>query len=83
MRIGVPREIKDNEFRVGLTPADVRSLCSSGHELFIETNAGHVIGFTDTHYREAGAKIITTPQDVYTCELVEIGRASCRERVCT
>lgn len=70
MRIGVPREIKDHEFRVGLTPADVRSLCSSGHEVFIETNAGHAIGFTDTHYREAGAKIVATPQDVYTCELV-------------
>ena len=70
MRIGVPREIKDHEFRVGMTPADAHSLCSSGHELLIETGAGHTIGFTDTHYREAGAKIIATPQDIYACELV-------------
>jgi len=70
MRIGVPREIKDHEFRVGLTPAGVRSLCEAGHEVHVETRAGAAIGFHDTHYREAGAAIVASPQEVYSCELV-------------
>ena len=70
MRIGVPREIKDHEFRVGLRPVDVHILCDSGHELFIETHAGNAIGFTDKHYQEAGAKIVSSPQEIYDCELV-------------
>jgi alanine dehydrogenase len=70
MRIGIPREIKDHEFRVGLTPTEVRILCDSGHELFIETRAGQAIGFIDTHFQEAGAKIVSSPQQIYDCELV-------------
>lgn len=70
MRIGIPKEIKDHEYRVGLTPAEVRSLCESGHQLFIETRAGLAIGFTDTHYQEAGAEIVSSPREIYACELV-------------
>jgi len=70
MRIGIPREIKDHEFRVGLTPAGVRALCEAGHEVCVETRAGTAIGFHDTRYREAGAAIVASPQEAYACELV-------------
>ncbi len=70
MRIGVPREIKDHEFRVGLTPDGVRALCTSGHEVLVETKAGAAIGFSDTQYVDAGARIAATPADVYGCDLV-------------
>ena len=69
MRIGVPKEIKDHEFRVGLTPSGVRALCEAGHAVYVETHAGAAIGFHDTHYREAGATIVASPQEVYNCEL--------------
>jgi len=70
MRIGVPREIKDHEFRVGLAPQGVRALCEAGHEVCVETRAGAAIGFHDTHYRETGASIVASPQEVYACDLV-------------
>jgi len=70
MLIGVPREIKDHEFRVGLTPQGVRALCEAGHKVCVETNAGAAIGFHDAHYREAGAVIVASPQEAYDCELV-------------
>lgn len=70
MRIGVPREIKDHEFRVGLTPAGVRALCEAGHQVSVETHAGDAIGFHDAHYREAGGEIVASPQEAYACELV-------------
>jgi alanine dehydrogenase len=57
MRIGVPKEIKDNEFRVGLVPANVRELVHHGHEVLVERDAGAGIGFDDPDYRAAGAKI--------------------------
>ena len=55
MRIGVPREIKDDEYRVGLTPTSVRELTARGHEVVVETGAGAGIGMDDDHYRRAGA----------------------------
>ena len=70
MRIGVPKEIKDHEFRVGLTPAGARALRAAGHEVCVETRAAAAIGFHDTHYREAGATIVTSAQEVYACDLV-------------
>ena len=70
MRVGVPREIKDHEFRVGLTPSGVRALREAGHEICVETNAGTAIGFLDTHYREAGASIVASAQEAYACDLV-------------
>ncbi len=57
MRIGVPREVKVHEYRVGLTPGSVEELVDEGHEVMVETNAGMGIGFTDDKYRAAGATI--------------------------
>jgi alanine dehydrogenase len=65
MRIGVPKEIKNNEFRVGLTPASVAELAAAGHELFVETNAGVGIDCPDSAYTKAGAKILPTAADVF------------------
>ena len=57
MRIGVPKEIKVHEYRVGLVPAAVRELVESGHELVVETGAAAGIGFTDADYERVGARI--------------------------
>ena len=65
MRIGVPKEIKNEEHRVGLTPASVRELVSHGHEVVVETAAGYDIGFDDEHYRAAGARIAPTAEEVF------------------
>lgn len=58
MNIGVPREVKNHEYRVGMTPAAVRELVSHGHTVFVETSAGATIGFTDDLYRAAGATLV-------------------------
>jgi alanine dehydrogenase len=71
MRIGVPREIKVHEYRVGLVPAGVRELVGAGHELIVETGAGNGIGVDDAQYRAAGASIAATAADVFSrAELV-------------
>ena len=57
MRIGVPKEIKNHEYRVGMTPPGVLELTSRGHEIIIQHDAGHQIGIDDDHYRAAGARI--------------------------
>ena len=59
MLIGCPREIKNHEYRVGLTPESVRELTAHGHQLIVETGAGNGIGASDDHYRHAGATIAT------------------------
>jgi alanine dehydrogenase len=65
MRIGVPKEIKNLEFRVGLTPSVVRGLTQRGHELFVETGAGAGIGLGDALYRAAGATIVDDADAVF------------------
>ena len=70
MEIGVPREIKDLEFRVGLSPTSVRVCSENGHAVFVETNAGIGAGFTDADYIQAGAKIVSKPADVWNRELI-------------
>ncbi|MBD1865946.1 alanine dehydrogenase [Oculatella sp. FACHB-28] len=70
MEIGVPKETKDLEFRVGLSPNSVRVLCDSGHTVFVETEAGIGAGFTDEDYVQAGAKIVLQPEDAWNHELV-------------
>ncbi len=65
MKIGVPKEIKTLEFRVGMTPAGVRELVHDGHEVIVETNAGAGIGMTDKDYEAAGAKVAGTPKEVF------------------
>src|SRR6266851_9714241 len=65
MRIGVPKEIKNNEFRVGMVPAGVRELVVAGHEVLVETGAGNGIGVDDTQYKAAGASIANTAAEVF------------------
>tara|TARA_R110002072_G_scaffold64203_2_gene159385 strand:- start:230114 stop:231220 length:1107 start_codon:yes stop_codon:yes gene_type:complete len=65
MKIGVPKEIKNNENRVGLVPAGVRQLVTDGHELFVETTAGEGIGISDEEFIAAGAKILPSLEDVF------------------
>ena len=70
MRIGIPKEIKDHEYRVGVTPAGVHALTAAGHEVCVEAGAGAHIGFTDEQYRAAGGHVMATPNDVYTCPMI-------------
>lgn len=71
MKIGVPKEIKNNEFRVGLTPNSVAELVSFDHDIFVESNAGFGIGFLDEDYIKAGAVILDSPSKVYaSAELI-------------
>lgn len=70
MIIGIPKEIKTAEYRVGATPAMVRALAAAGHRVFVESNAGKAIGFTNLLYEDAGAEIVPTPKEVYEAELV-------------
>lgn len=71
MKIGVPREIKNHEYRVGLVPASVRELTNRGHEVFIETDAGAGIGFLDSDYEQVGAEILDDAEAVFdTAELI-------------
>ncbi|MBK8739346.1 MAG: alanine dehydrogenase [Betaproteobacteria bacterium] len=71
MIIGVPREIKNNEYRVGLTPASVRELAAHGHDVLVETGAGQGIGMGDAVYAAAGARIGATAEQVFAeCAMI-------------
>ena len=70
MEIGVPKETKDQEFRVGLSPSSVRVLQENGHTIFVETQAGTGAGFTDDDYSSAGAEIVLTSEAAWNRELV-------------
>ncbi|RDV27302.1 alanine dehydrogenase [Alteromonas aestuariivivens] len=65
MLVGVPKEIKNHEYRVGLTPAAVKEFVSHGHEVIVETLAGDAIGFSDEMYQQAGATIASTAEQVF------------------
>lgn len=65
MIVGLPKEIKDNEYRVGLTPAGVRALTDASHQVIVEKSAGAGSGFDDALYEKAGAKIINSADDVW------------------
>ncbi|MFK3939526.1 alanine dehydrogenase [Alkalihalobacillus sp. NPDC078783] len=65
MIIAVPKEVKNNENRVAITPAGVSTLVNGGHELFIEAGAGEGSGFTDHEYKTAGATILATPEETW------------------
>jgi len=65
MRIGVPREIKVHEYRVGLVPAGVRELALHGHQVLVESGAGNGIGVDDAEYRAAGAAIATRAPEIF------------------
>ena len=66
MKIGVPKEIKNHEYRIGLTPGSVREVVSRGHEVVVEANAARVIGLEDKHYIQAGATIADTAAKVWS-----------------
>ncbi len=65
MLIGVPKEIKNHEYRVGMVPASVKELVLQGHQVMVETNAGAGIGFTDADYMAAGATVLATADEVF------------------
>lgn len=65
MRIGLPKEIKDNEYRVGLTPAGVNALVGAGHTVYVQKSAGDGSGFTDEQYTKAGGTLLETADDVW------------------
>ena len=65
MLIGVPKEIKTHEYRVGMVPSSVREVVHHGHQVLVETGAGLGIGFDDQAYVAAGAKIAKTAQEIF------------------
>ena len=65
MLVGVPKEIKDNEYRVGLSPESVREVVAHGHEVIVETKAGSGISSDDEQYRRAGAAIVDTAEEIF------------------
>ena len=65
MRIGVPKEIKPQENRIGLTPDSVKTLVSEGHEVLVENNGGFEAGFENDQYKNAGARIIEKANDIF------------------
>ncbi len=70
MKIGVPKEIKNNENRVGITPAGVSLLNANGHDVFVESHAGEASGFKNNEFVDAGASIVETPHEAWAQEMV-------------
>ncbi|KPD01402.1 Alanine dehydrogenase [Geobacillus sp. BCO2] len=70
MKIGIPKEIKNNENRVAITPAGVMTLVKAGHDVYVETEAGAGSGFSDSEYEKAGAVIVPNAEDAWTAEMV-------------
>ena len=65
MIIGVPKEVKTEEYRVGATPMAVGAIIKAGHQVLIQTTAGDESGFTDAEYMDAGATVVETPEELY------------------
>src|SRR5262245_2212422 len=65
MIIGIPKEVKNNEFRVSVPPGGVRELARHGHTVIVESGAGVGSGFTDEEYTQAGATVVSTPAEVW------------------
>jgi alanine dehydrogenase len=70
MKIGVPKEVKKDEFRLGATPETVRSFVEAGHRVEVQKDAGTKIGYTDEMYRKAGAHLVDTAKEIYQNELI-------------
>ena len=71
MLVGIPREIKNHEYRIGMTPSGVRELVSRGHRVYVENNGGAGIGFDNASYEAAGAHIVANAEEIFaTAELV-------------
>ena len=80
MRIGVIRETKDHEFRVGLLPSGVRMLRDAGHEVLVERGAGEGSGFADEEYRRAGARL-TSRDETWSAPELLLHVAPCRVKL--
>ena len=65
MLVGIPKEVKNHEYRVGLTPAAVHELVENGHQVFVENLAGMGVGYSNDDYIQAGAEILATPEEVF------------------
>ena len=70
MKIGIPKEIKNNENRVSLSPSGVHALVEQGHTVFVETNAGLGSYFEDVDYKEAGAEIVSEQAKIWDVDMV-------------
>ena len=70
MRIGIPKEIKNHEYRVGVTPDGAREFVVAGHTVHVQAGAGAAVGYSDDNYRAAGAHVVADAQDSYDCDLV-------------
>jgi alanine dehydrogenase len=70
MLIGIPKEVKDHEYRVGATPSTVSSLVQAGAKVLVQKNAGTAIGFSDHDYEKAGAKICQSAEEIYQAEMI-------------
>ncbi|WP_085523173.1 alanine dehydrogenase [Tuberibacillus sp. Marseille-P3662] len=70
MKIGLPKEIKNNENRVAMAPSGIHHLTKSGHEVYVEKNAGVGSGFTDEQYKEVGAKIVESTNEAWSVDMV-------------
>ncbi|MDH3856498.1 MAG: alanine dehydrogenase, partial [Gammaproteobacteria bacterium] len=71
MLIGVPKEIKNHEYRVGMAPASVREAIKHGHKVMVETNAGDGIGVSDAEYEKIGAQVVDSPEEIFaSAELI-------------
>ncbi|MBV9575780.1 MAG: alanine dehydrogenase, partial [Gammaproteobacteria bacterium] len=71
MLIGVPKEIKNFEYRVGLIPSSVRELIGNGHQVIVQKGAGEKIGFDDFLYEQVGARIVDKAEDIFaTAEMI-------------
>lgn len=70
MKIGIPKEVKDHEYRVGATPATVHALVKQGADVRVQKDAGTMIGFSDQDYQKAGAEICETLDEVYQAEMI-------------
>jgi alanine dehydrogenase len=82
MLVGVPKEIKDHEYRVGLTPAGVHALVSAGHQVLVQAGAGTRVGFDDAQYEAAGGRIVRSAEEAFSAGLVvkvkELQPAECK-----
>lgn len=65
MIIGIPKEIKSEEYRIGLTPFNAHELVNNGHRVLVQHNAATEIGFTDTHYQDTGVEVVETAEEIY------------------
>ena len=70
MIVGIPKEIKDNEYRVAMTPGGVMQMVQSGHQVLVERAAGEGSGFADADYRNAGARIVDSASDAWGAAMV-------------